>query len=94
MPAHQDIGEGALVLGQLLGYDDRNERVAVLEAGLRLRGADFAKDMRRLTQEALEGFKVVPGGVDQELIERVEDIDSIIQEYIDGQEAVNDNAFQ
>lgn len=33
----EDLGEGALVLSQLLGYEDRKERLAVLGAGLTVR---------------------------------------------------------
>ena len=79
----KDIGEGALVLGQLMGYDDQMERLAVLEAGLTVRGLDFAKDLAALTGEALEGFQRVPGGVDSDLVQRVQEIDDRLQKYIE-----------
>ena len=86
----QGIGEGAIVLGQLLGYDDESERLAVLDAGLAVRGVDFAQELASLTQEALEGFKAVlgegggsgNGGVDPDLIKSVEVIDERIRRYI------------
>jgi len=77
----KDIGEGALVLGQLLGYDNEEERILVLEGGLRVRGYEFARHMRELTQEALEGFQTVQN-VDEELVQRVSQIDGIIGEYL------------
>jgi len=79
----KDIGEGALVLGQLMGYDDTEERLAVLETGLTVRGLDFAKEMAALTGEALRGFQTVPGGADPELVERIQEMDDRIQAFID-----------
>jgi len=70
------------VLGQLIGYDDKAERIAVLEAGLTVRGMDFAKELSDLTKEALEGFQDVPVGVDKELTARVEEIDERVNEFI------------
>lgn len=78
----KNLGEGALVLGQLIGYDDRAERKAVLEAGLTVRGIEFAKELSSLTKEALDGFQDVPGGVDGELTARVEEIDERVNEFI------------
>ena len=80
----QDIGEGAIVLGQLLGYDDEAERLAVLDAGLTVRGVEFANELAALTQEALEGFTVVGAreNVDAELVDRVRVIDDRIQKFI------------
>jgi len=83
------LGEGALVLGQVLGYDDRAERLAILDAGLMVRGATFATELASLTAEALEGFKNVgnsDGRVDPELVERVRDIDGRIRKFVDNQE--------
>ena len=78
-----DLGEGAAVLSQLLGYDDDDERVAVLNAGLTVRGVEFAQEMISLTQEALEGFKRYPEGqVDPELVRRVRIINDELKEYI------------
>lgn len=76
----KEIGEGAVVLGQLLGYDDRAERIAVLEAGLTVRGPKFAEELLELTAEALEGFKNV-GSVDPELVDRVREIDERIRSF-------------
>jgi hypothetical protein len=84
----QDIGEEALVLGQLLGYDDARERLAVLDAGLTVRGIDFAKQMAALTEEALEGFTRVPCGADPDLVERVSQIDSRLREFIEEQKTL------
>ena len=78
----KDIGEGALVLGQLIAYEDKNERMAVLEAGLTVRGVPFAIELASLTQEALDGFKNVPS-VDQTLVSRVEEIDQAVKKYIE-----------
>ena len=77
------IGEGAIVLGQLLGYDEKAERLAVLDAGLAVRGVDFAHELKELTSEALEGFKGVQGGVDPGLVKSVEEIDERIQQFIE-----------
>lgn len=70
------------MLGQLVGYDDKGERIAVLEAGLTVRGLEFAQEMSSLTMEALDGFKKVPGGVDPNLTERVQEIDDRINNFI------------
>ena len=78
----QELGEGAVVLGQLLGYDNRNERLAVLDAGLTVRGIAFARKLADLTAEALAGFQRVPGGADPELIRIVSEIDERIQQFI------------
>ena len=79
----QELGEGAVVLGQLLGYDDRSERLAVLDAGLTVRGIPFAKELVELTEEALEGFERVPGGADPDLVRIVTEIDERIRQFID-----------
>lgn len=78
------IGEGAIVLGQLLGYDNEAERLAVLDAGLAVRGVDFAHELVALTEEALEGFDAVPDGVDvdPELVRSVKAIDERIRVFI------------
>ena len=47
------LGQEAIVLGQLLGYDDPQERMAVLQTGLSLRGVEFAQTMAGLTEQAL-----------------------------------------
>merc|ERR1711933_514078 len=67
----QDLGEAALVLGQLLGYDSEDEMLGVLDAGLQVQGTDFAIELKNLTQEALISFKQVSGGADPELVHRV-----------------------
>ena len=89
------IGEGAIVLGQLLGYENKAERLAVLDAGLAVRGVEFARELKGLTCEALEGFEAVQqqqqddgggGGVDPELVKSVEEMDERIQLFIDKSE--------
>jgi hypothetical protein len=88
----KEMGEAALVLGQLMGYNDDNEKnneelLGVLDAGLTVRGSCFAMEMRKLTQEALDGFQRIPGGdVDPDLVERVKLIDSRLQEFLDEEE--------
>lgn len=80
------IGEGAIVLGQLLGYDEKAERLAVLDAGLAVRGIEFAYELSVLTKEALDGFKSVQvqgGDVDPGLVTTVEEIDERIQQFIE-----------
>lgn len=80
----QDLGQGAVVLGQLIGYDDDAERNAVLEAGLMVRGVDFALELQALTTEALDGLARVPGqGADPELVRMVESIDQRIQTFLE-----------
>ena len=87
----KDIGEGAVVLGQLLGYDDKAERLAVLDAGLAVRGIGFAMELKGLTEEALGSFQSVMRvksgsggeGVDPDLVRIVEEIDGRIEEFID-----------
>ncbi|CAB9502303.1 expressed unknown protein [Seminavis robusta] len=75
------LGEGALVLGQLIAYDDKIERIAVLEAGLQVRGVEFAQELAALTQEALEGFQQQQ--VDPDLVTRVQEIDQRVQEFVE-----------
>lgn len=77
------IGEGAIVLGQLLGYDDKAERLAVLDAGLAVRGIEFAYELSALTGEALEGFKAVKGGADPGLVASIEEIDARIGLFVE-----------
>ena len=79
----QELGEGAVVLGQLLGYDNRSERLAVLDAGLTVRGVPFAKELVDLTAEALEGFEQVPGGADPELVRILTEIDERTWQFIE-----------
>ena len=87
----EHLGEGAIVLGQLLGYDNDNERLAVLDAGLAVRGYDYAIELQELTKNALVDFTEMTrnveeeeegGVVDPELIRRVETINRRIEEYI------------
>ena len=87
----KNIGEGAVVLGQLLGYDNVNEQLAVLDAGLAVRGIEFARELSELTKEALDGFETVKkqqgeDGVDPELIKSVKLIDERIRSFIDKEE--------
>lgn len=78
----QDLGEGAQVLGQLIGYDDKQERMAVLEAGLTVRGVEFAAELSGMTGEALIGFQKQIGGVDQNLFTIIQEIHDYIQVFI------------
>jgi len=66
------------MLGQLLGYDNKAERLAVLDAGLTVRGVVFASELSALTSEALDGFKRVKD-VDPELVKSIEEIDERIR---------------
>ena len=70
------------MLGQLLGYDNKAERLAVLDAGLTVRGVEFAVELSALTSEALEGFKTVTG-VDPGLVKSIEEIDERIALFMD-----------
>lgn len=78
----QDLGEGAQVLGQLIGYDSKDERLAVLEAGLSVRGLDFARELNAMTLEALEGFRNAVAGADPGLVAIVQEINDYIQIFI------------
>lgn len=81
-----DLGEAALVLGQLIGYESPGERMAVLEAGLTVRGPDFAKELLEMTTEALDGFKRVIGGADPGLADCIEQIDGRLRRYLEQEE--------
>ena len=78
----QDLGEAAQVLGQIIGYDTKMERLAVLEAGLMVRGISFAEELLALTTEALIGFQNVMNGADPDLVNRVQQIHDRLQAYI------------
>jgi hypothetical protein len=78
----QDLGEAALVLGQIIGYDTKTERMAVLDAGLMVRGMTFAKELLALTTEALAGFQNVIHGADPDLVIRVQQIHDRLNAYI------------
>lgn len=78
-----EMGEATLVLGQLMGYDNREELIGVLDAGLTVQGREFAVEMKGLTEEALRGFESVHGGVEQELVERVSFVDQRLKEYLE-----------
>jgi hypothetical protein len=84
-----DLGQAAQALGQLIGYENRAERTAVLEAGLAVQGVEFAREMAALTEEALEGFARVQGGADPDLVECVEEIDGRLRRFLE-----KDAAFQ
>lgn len=77
-----DLGEAAQVLGQLVGYEDLAECLAVLDAGLTVRGLNFASEMKSLTTEALDGFSSIPGGADPGLVKRVQAIDERLGRYL------------
>jgi hypothetical protein len=82
----QDLGQAAQVLGQLIGYESKAERLAVLEAGLAVQGVDFAGEMVALTEEALEGFTRVGGsGADPELIQCVREIDERLRRFLENE---------
>lgn len=70
------------MLGQLLGYDSKAERLAVLDAGLTVRGVQFAIELSSLTSEALEGFKNLKG-VDPGLVKSIEEIDERIGLFLE-----------
>lgn len=76
------LGEGAQVLGQLLGYETSDERLAVLDAGLTVRGLEFALELKAMTEEALDGFEKMAGGVDPGLLAIVAEVDARIGEFI------------
>ena len=80
------LGDGAVVLGQLLGYESEAERLAVLDAGLAVRGIAFARELLDLTSEALDGFEAVKkegGQVDAGLVKMVKSISERIQQFLD-----------
>jgi hypothetical protein len=72
--SNEEWGEVAQVLGQLVGYESSAERSAVLEAGLTVRGIEFADELVSLTNEALEGFQKMADRADPKLVAAVEDI--------------------
>lgn len=78
----QDLGEAALVLGQLMGYEKEEELLGVLDAGLTVRGNEFALEMASLTEEALDGFSRIPGGAEPGLVDKVRFIDRRLQEFL------------
>jgi hypothetical protein len=78
-----DMGEATLVLGQLMGYDNKDELLGVLDAGLTVQGREFALEMAGLTAQALKGFQSVHDGVDPDLVERVKTVDLRLKDYLD-----------
>jgi hypothetical protein len=82
--AGSGLGEAAQVLGQLIGYQSAAERLAVLEAGLTVRGPAFARQLLEMTEEALDGFTRVVGGADPDLVVCIEQIDQRLRTYLDG----------
>lgn len=82
------LGDEALVLGQLLGYDDPRERIAVLRAGMSVRGVEFSQKMGKLTEKALTDFQRLGAeNTDPELVERVKGIHEAIHEFLNLQNA-------
>jgi len=83
----QNLGEGGVVLGQLVGYEKDEERISVLRSGLQVRGIDFAQELRTLTEEALDGFSAGDengvDAVDPVLVERVRSIDRELASFIE-----------
>jgi hypothetical protein len=66
-----------------MGYDDKNELLGVLDAGLTVRGMDFCQELKALTEETLDGFQRVNGGIDPDLVERVALIDNRLRSLED-----------
>ena len=80
----EDLGEAAQVMGQLIGYEDPAERQAVLEAGLTVRGVDFARELKVLSEQALEEFQgVLPSMVSPKAPEILPELTQIVQEIDD-----------
>lgn len=80
----QGMGDAAVFLGRLMGYDSEDELIAVLESGLTVRGTDFVRELSGLCKEALDGFLKVHGGVDPQLVRRVKTVDSRLDEILLG----------
>jgi hypothetical protein len=87
-----ELGETAQVLGQIIGYETKIERTAILDAGLTVRGNPFAKELFALTTEALNGFQTVIGGADPDLVVRVQQIHDHLQEFLAKNNSINDEA--
>lgn len=83
----QGLGQAAVVLGQLIAYEDAAERKAILQAGLMVRGVDFATELQALTTEALDGLGRAPGGADPELIRIVQSIDEAIHQFLEKEQS-------
>jgi hypothetical protein len=81
------LGEAAQVLGQLVGYESVSERLAVLDAGVTVRGLEFATEMLSLAEEALDGFTRVPDGADPDLVNCVQGIRERLVFHVDGEES-------
>lgn len=75
------LGEGAAVLSQLLAYDDEKERKAVMQAGLELRGLEFALELESMSKEALQTMETVDA--DLELVYRLTGLHEGIQSFIE-----------
>eukprot|EP00588_Corethron_pennatum_P012936 CAMPEP_0194282518 /NCGR_PEP_ID=MMETSP0169-20130528/23299_1 /TAXON_ID=218684 /ORGANISM="Corethron pennatum, Strain L29A3" /LENGTH=355 /DNA_ID=CAMNT_0039027869 /DNA_START=76 /DNA_END=1143 /DNA_ORIENTATION=- len=92
----KNLGEGGIVLGQLVGYEKDEERMSVLRSGLQVRGISFAQELRTLTEEALDGFSAGDekgmDAVDPVLVERVRSIDRELESFIKG-EGIGNSAF-
>jgi hypothetical protein len=88
----KELGQAAIVLNQLVAYDKLSECLAVLDAGLAVQGIRFAHELHDLTTEALEGFSRVPGGADDELVDRITDIRKHLDQRI--QNDTNIQSFQ
>jgi hypothetical protein len=84
--AGSSLGEAAQVLGQLIGYPSSTERLAVLDAGLAVRGPAFARELLDLTEEAIDGFSRVAGGADADLVECIREIDARLKSYLQGKD--------
>jgi len=91
----KQLSEAAQVLGQLVAYDNKVERLGVLEAGLTVRGLEFGRELLSLSNEALDGFGRVPkGSVDPDLVERVvgirERLERFVKEQTDAEPRLDD----
>jgi hypothetical protein len=81
------LGDEAIILGQLLGYDDPNERMAVLQAGLNVRGINFAKNLWACTEQVVSDFdRIGIQNTDPELVGRVQEIYKTVGDHIKQQQ--------
>jgi len=82
----EDLDDTALILGQLLGYESKYERLAILQTNLNIRGIDFAHTLKQTIQQALQEFdrmKYLPNyKVDDELIRIVSEMDECVHMFI------------
>jgi hypothetical protein len=83
----KSLGDEAMILGQLLGYDDPNERMAVLQAGLGVRGLHFAKNLWACTEQVVADLdRLGTRNSDPELVRRVQEIYDTVGDYVQQQQ--------